>query len=580
MSKIIKKEETMEKYGTLENNGGIKINTKRVVGYCRVSTDSDEQKDSLENQKAHFDYLAKTNPDWQLVNVYYDDGISGGSTKKRTGFNTMINDACNGKFDIIIVKNLSRFSRNTFDTLKYVKILLENNVAVHFEEDHIETELMASKMLLTFLSAISEQELLNTSSHVKQTFKNKMKEDRLVGGHRCLGYECNIKENTMTIIPKEAKTVKYIFKRYLEGAGCYTIAKELTKKGKKTIRGNTKWCESVIRDVLRNETYVGDVIQGKSMTVDPLTKRRLKNRGQQDMYKIENHHEAIIDKGDFERVQQIMDERSKTLKGKNTGQFDEKTRRLNTKMYAFSSVIECGFCGDLYTHRILHAGKPSQKEAWACCTAYKDGRKYCKDSKTIDQEVIEKAFVEAFNIFTNGDADVIDDYIKMAKKALNVNDDEKQLKELKKRRDKANSDNEKLLELALSDTPFNKKTLDTKVQENNNIILECDNEIEKLNQKLEDSKSISERLQDFKEVISTHHQLDEFDKDIFLATIEKIIIGRVDENGVKQPYDIMFIFKTGNEIIKDGKLYKPKRHTKKMCTKQSVDACRNCRKNE
>ena len=570
MAITIKKEETKKKYGVLDENNIINIDIKRVVGYCRVSTDTEEQKDSLENQKQHFKYLADNNPEWQLIDVYYDDGISGGSTKKRAGFNKMIEDALNNRFDLIIVKNLSRFSRNVMDTLNYVIQLLEHNVAIYFEEEHFNTELMADKMVLTFLSAIAEQELINTSNHVKQTFKNKMKEDKLVGGHRCLGYACNIKENTMTIIPKEAETVKYIFKRYLEGVGTYVIARELSEKGIKTMRGNDKWCESVVRDILKNETYVGDVIQGKSITVDPLAKRRLKNRGEQDMYKIENHHEAIIDRKDFDIVQMKMENRAKVTKGKTTGQFDEKTRRLNTKMYPFSSMVECGFCGDIYTHRMLHLGTEYKKEAWSCKTAYKDGKKYCNESKTIDQDVIEKAFVEAFNLFLASDISVIDEYIKAAEKALNVNDDEKQLKTLFKELDKAAKNNDKLLEISLSETPFDKKMLDEKVKNNNKIIADCDEKIDTLKRKLKNSKTISERLEEFKKVISSCNRLEEFDKDIFLATVDKIIIGRTDKNGEKHPYDITFIFKTGGQITKDGKLFKKKRKT---CTKQSVDTC-------
>lgn len=573
MAEIITKEETKKKYGTSDGNDSIKINKKRVVGYCRVSTDSEEQKDSLENQKQHFEYLANQNPEWQLVHTYYDNGISGGSTKNRNGFNEMINDARCKKFDLIIVKNLSRFARNTIDTLNYVRILLENHVDVHFEEEHIETELMASTMLLTFLSAIAEQELINTSNHVKQTFRNKMKEDKLVGGHRCLGYDANVKESTMTIIPEEARIVKFIFERYLEGTGCYRIAKELTKQGIKTRRGNSKWNESVVRDILRNEAYIGDVIQGKSVTVDPLTHRRLENRGQQDMYKIENHHEAIIDKNDFYRVQAIMDDRSKALKGKNTGQYDEKTRRLNTKMYTFSSMIECGFCGDIYTHRILHAGMPSQKEAWTCCTAYKDGKQNCKDSKTIDQEVIEKAFVEAFNMFTPDDINVIDEFIEFTEKTLNTNDNEKQIKELRKDADKAVKDNNKLLELALSDTPFDKKMLDEKVEANNKIIDDCNKKIDELNDKLKNSKSTGDRLKEFRNVITSCSQLNEFNKDVFLATVDKVIVGKIDECGKIKPYDIAFIFKNGQEIVEDGTLFKTKKVKKQMCTKQGVDTC-------
>ena len=577
MAEVIKKEQVKKQYLERKNSSKslTEINNQklRVVGYCRVSTDKDEQMESFENQLKHFEYLASHNDDWELVNVYKDYGISGGSTKDRNGFKKMMDDAYEGKFDIIVVKNMSRLSRNTIDTLNIVKEMSERHITIIFEEEHINTHDMVNRMVLQFLSIICEQELINTSNHVKQTFKNKMKDDQLVGSHRCLGYDCNTKENTMTIIPEEAEVVKYIFKRYLEGTGSYRIAKELTQKDIKTMRGNARWSDSVIRGILRNEAYVGDVIQGKSITVDPLMHRRLENKGEQEMYKISNHHEPIISREDFEKAQEIYGARSKSLSSNNNAQVDEKTRHLNTKMYPFSSIIYCGFCGSLYTHRILHSKTKNEKEAWSCYSAYKLGRSTCKDSKTINQDVIEKAFVEAFNKFTDGQESVIDEYIKMAESTLNTSDDIIKLKTLRNTRAKAKSDNEKLLDVMLSETSFNRETLNERVIRNNKIIANTEKEIEEYECKIADKKSNEERLVEFRNAINLYPKLEHFNKDIFLAVVEKVIIGKIDDVGNKLPYAITFVFKTGTELQENGEKYKAKRGRKKLCTNQSLKTC-------
>ena len=579
MAEIITREEIQKKFNNNQSDNkegkSGEIQKKRVVGYCRVSTDKDEQQDSFENQKKHFENLEKEHSDWQLVNIYQDFGISGGSIAKREGFKTMIKDACNGELDVIVVKNLSRFARNTIDTLNTVKTLLEHKVSVIFEEEHIDTGIMVNQMLLTFLSAICEQELINTSNHVKQTFKNKMKENKLVGSHRCLGYDCDIKANTMTIIPDEAKVVKYIYKRYLEGAGCYVIARELGKQGIKTMKGNDKWNESVVRGILTNEVYIGNVIQGKTITIDPLNHRRLDNKGEQEMYRIYNHHEAIIKEKDFNAVQKILNDRRQSLKSSESNQVDKKSRKLNTKMYPFSSILFCGFCGDTFTHRKLHAGTKNEKEAWACCTAYKEGKAFCPDSKTIDQDAIEKAFVEAFNKFTCGQTNVIDEYIKMAEKTLDASENITELKELNKKIDKAKADNDKILNIMLNESSFDKKMLYEKVADNNELIRLAEEKKQELNFKLENRQSNEERLKELKDVIASCSSMTEFNKDIFLAVVDKVIIGRIDEEGNKHPYDITFIFKTGEKMLENGELFKAKRGRKKMCTYNSHGTCRD-----
>lgn len=561
MAKKITKEEIKREFIETNENRGIILDTKRVAAYCRVSTDFDEQKESYENQKAHFEQLIAENPNWQLVKIYSDQGISGTSTEKRMGFNEMISDAMHGKIDIILVKNLSRFSRRTIDTLNYINELSKNGVSVIFEEDHIDTSVMVNQMVLTFLSAICQQEVLNTSEHAKQGIAYKMQQDKMVGGHRCLGYECNYKENTMTIIPEEAKIVKYIYDRYLSGIGCYIIAKELTQKGIKTMRGNEVWNENVIRDIIRNEVYTGDLLQGKTVTLDVLNHRRVENRGEGDKYIVSNHHEPIISREDFDTAQAIRKSRSHAV----SPNMVDSGRRRNSKMFTLSAITFCGFCGGPYSHRILHANQPGQKEVWDCMTRYKKGKTNCPDSKAIDQVAIEKAFVEAFNIFA-GDTDALQSFLTTVEKTLSTTETEKKYKELDKKLKQLQNNNDKLLDLYLNSS-VDKELLDKRVGDNNKEIEKCKSSIAELKDHLGDVKSKTERILEFKKAFDKCSRMKEFDSEIFLAVIDKVIIGGYDEDGNKDPYKITFVFKSGNEIEENGELFKPARKKRNNVSK-------------
>lgn len=212
----------------------------------------------------------------------------------------MINDALEDKIDLIITKSISRFARNTLDTLKYVRLLKEHNVALFFEKENINTLTMNGEMLLVILSSLAQQESESISANVKMGLKMKMKRGEMVGFNGCLGYDYDSKEKILTINKKEAEAIKYIFERYIAGMGCYVIAKELTRLKFKTKRGNTNWGESTVRGIIKNEKYKGDLLLGKTFTVDPITHRRLDNFGEEDKYYIENHHEPIISKEVFD----------------------------------------------------------------------------------------------------------------------------------------------------------------------------------------------------------------------------------------------------------------------------------------
>jgi DNA invertase Pin-like site-specific DNA recombinase len=223
----------------------------------------------------------------------------------------MVTDAMNGLIDIVITKSIPRFARNTMDTLKYVRLFKDYQVAIIFEKENINTLTMNCEMLLTILSSLAQQESESLSANVKMGLKMKMKRGGLVGYQCCLGYDYDKQTKESVINEEEARIVRYIFDRYTEGIGCFVIAKELTAMGLKTKRGNTNWGDTTVRGIITNEKYKGDVLMGKTFTVDPISKHRLDNFGEEEKYYIENHHEPIISEQQFEEAQIILRNRSK-----------------------------------------------------------------------------------------------------------------------------------------------------------------------------------------------------------------------------------------------------------------------------
>lgn len=269
----------------------------------------------------------------------------------------------NGSIDMIITKSISRFARNTLDTLKYVRMFKEKNVAVMFEEENINTLTMDGELLLVILSSVAQQEVENISANVKKGLKIKMQRGELVGYNGCLGYDYHPEDKSITVNEEEAEIVRYIFNRYIEGAGSWTIARELMQMGAKTKCGKTKWLESTIRGIIRNEKYIGDLLMGKTFTVDPISKRRLSNMGEEDKVYIREHHEPIISKTVYYKAQEIMDERagSRVLG-------EAFNRKKYSRQFSFSAMLRCGFCGSTLTRRNWNASSRYSKVIWHCIT--------------------------------------------------------------------------------------------------------------------------------------------------------------------------------------------------------------------
>ena len=265
-----------------------KIERLRVAAYCRVSTDDEDQTKSYQSMIKYYTDLIHNNKQWVFAGIFADKAITGTKADIREEFQRLIQECLSGKIDLVIAKSIPRFARNTLDTLKYVRMLKERNVAVYFEVEKINT-LKDGEFLLTILSSVAQQEVENTSAYVKKGLKMKMKRGELVGFQKCLGYDYDPLTKTHSINEEGANTVGYIFKRYVAGAGSTMIARELNEQEIPTVHGN-RWSPSSVMGIINNEKYMGDLLLGKSFTVDPISKRRLTNMGEEDRFYIENHH--------------------------------------------------------------------------------------------------------------------------------------------------------------------------------------------------------------------------------------------------------------------------------------------------
>ena len=255
------------------------ITRQRVAAYVRVSTDGDEQLESFQSQKQYYQDKISENRDWVMVGIYADEAITGTKVDKREQFQRMIQDCMDGKIDVIMTKSVSRFSRNTVDILQYVRLLKGKGIAVIFEKENINTLTEQGEMMLTLMGTLAQNEVESTSKNVKLGIKMKMKRGELMGFNGCLGYDYHPEDKTITVNEAEAETVRLIFELYLQGYGTYTIAKRLEALGKVNKKGVVKWMDSGVRGIIKNEKYKGDLLLQKTITTDPISKRRIENFG-------------------------------------------------------------------------------------------------------------------------------------------------------------------------------------------------------------------------------------------------------------------------------------------------------------
>lgn len=355
---------------------------QRVAAYARVSTEHEEQQSSYEAQVDYYTRKIKERSDWSFVEVYTDKGITGTNTKKREGFNRMVKDALDGKIDLILTKSVSRFARNTVDTLTTIRKLKERGVAVYFEEQSINTLDGKGELLITIMSSIAQEESRSISDNVTWGQRKRFADGKVsVGYKQFLGFEKG-EDGLPKVVEEEAKVVRFIYRSFMMGKTGTHIAKMLTEAGIPTPGGKKEWQSSTIMSILQNEKYKGAALLQKAFTVDFLEKRMKINEGEVPQYYIEHSHEAIIDPLEHDRVQ-LEISRRKALD------------RHYSSAHLFSSRVICGECGGFFGRKVWHSNDAYKTYIWQCNEKYRKGLK-CKTPHFREDE-LKQRFVDAFN---------------------------------------------------------------------------------------------------------------------------------------------------------------------------------------
>lgn len=367
---------------------------RRVAAYARVSTSSEEQLTSYEAQVDYYTRFIQSKPEWEFVRVYTDEGISAVNTKKREGFNQMVRDALDGKIDLIVTKSVSRFARNTVDSLVTVRKLKEKGVEVYFEKENIYTLDSKGELLITIMSSLAQEESRSISENVTWGQRKRFADGKVsLPYSHFLGYRKGA-DGLPEIVPEEAETVCWIYSLFLTGKTTGSIASLLTREGIPTPAGKAKWQASTVESILKNEKYKGDALLQKAFTVDFLTKKQKKNEGEVPQYYVENSHPAIIDPAEWKLVQREL-ERRKSIGRSYSGNS------------IFSSRLVCGDCGGFFGSKVWHSTDKYRRTIWRCNSKF-TGEEKCQTLHLTEEE-IKARFLDAFNALVSDKERLLDE---------------------------------------------------------------------------------------------------------------------------------------------------------------------------
>ena len=364
------------------------IRKLRVAAYCRVSTELEQQQSSYDIQIEYYTRHIMQNPNWIFVGVFADDGRSATNTFRRYDFNQLMDQCLKGKVDMIITKSISRFARNTVDCISWVRKLKEKNVAVYFEKENLNTLDDSTEMILTILSSQAQEESRAISTNVKWGYARKFEKGESTR-QRSYGFR-KTPTGEMCIVEEEAAVIRNMARWFLDGDSLERIKHRLEDAGIETTTGKKTWSTGTIYNILTNEKIMGDVLLQKTFTADYLTKRRVKNSGQQKQYYVKNHHEAIIPKTVYYKIQEEIARRSSL---KKAGTRKGKTAQgVYSSKYALTGIMVCNECGAHY-RRTTWAKNGKKVIVWRCINRLEHGTKRCHESPTLKEEVIQEAIM-------------------------------------------------------------------------------------------------------------------------------------------------------------------------------------------
>lgn len=392
----------------------------KVAAYCRVSTDHEEQKTSYDTQVQHYEQYINENPNWIFSGIYADEGITGTNRYKRDRFNQMIEDCKTGKIEMIITKSISRFARNTVDTLQIIRELKNYRVGVFFEKENINTLDEASEVILTVLSSIAQDESRSISENVKWAIQRKFERGEvMLNTKRFMGYTRN-EAGELEIVPEEAEIIKRIYNSYLQGNSLIGIKRELETDGVLSPDGLDKWSTSTISNIVQNEKYAGNATLQKSFTEDYLTKKRVPNRGEMPKYHVTDSHDAIIDMETFTKVQEEVLRRKRLHGGHKS---DKCTAKRRHSKYIFTDLMTCGCCG-YGCRRATWTNYYDKRTVYRCANRMMNGVNACHDSQNIDEYLLRKlVFSEISKLFNISNANVSEEHVLMYVDEIFINSD-------------------------------------------------------------------------------------------------------------------------------------------------------------
>ena len=357
------------------------VKKRKVAGYARVSTDQEEQLTSYEAQLDYYTRFIQSHDDWEFAGMYSDEGITGTSTKHREGFNRMVEDALDGKIDLILTKSVSRFARNTVDSLTTIRKLKEHGTEVYFEKENIWSFDGKGEVMLTIMASLAQEESRSISENVTWGHRKRFEDGKVsIAYSSFLGYEKG-PDGNLVVNPEQAEIVKRIYGEFLLGYSFNAIAKRLTADGIPTPMGKKVWRQTTVQSILQNEKYKGDALLQKSYTTDFLTKKAVVNHGEVPQYYVENNHEAIIEPAVFDRVQDLI------ARKHESGKY--------CAMTIFSMKIQCGDCGGWYGSKVWHSNDKYRRTIWQCNKKYRNKKKCTTPHLT--EEEIKALFVKKVN---------------------------------------------------------------------------------------------------------------------------------------------------------------------------------------
>lgn len=348
---------------------------RRVAAYARVSMESERLMHSLSAQVSYYSTLIQKNPEWEYAGVYADEGITGTKVSARPEFQRLVADCEAGLIDLVLVKSISRFARNTVDLLQIIRHLKEIGVEVRFEEQNISTFSNDGELMLTILASFAQEECVSISENVKWGTRKRFEQGIPNGQFRIFGYRWE--NDRLVIVPEEAAVVRRIFANFLAGKSRLETERELVAEGITTREGK-RWVDSNIKVVLTNITYTGNMLFQKEFIEDPITKHRKKNRGELPQYYVENTHEAIIDKETFDYVQ------AEIARRKKLGALANKSLNIT----AFTGMVKCPHCGCSYMHS-TRSDRGNFQEFWTCGNKKKKGST-CPVKGSVPERILEQ----------------------------------------------------------------------------------------------------------------------------------------------------------------------------------------------